>query len=120
MKTLPVPARAYVTAVIVVGAGLLFIGLPHADFARPFLFLALLALATASAALKVTLPLTTSGDPALWNAFPGRWGEQKCILGGAYCDLSGAPKGPSFQTRYKEPDGEVDEYCLSGRRLVRC
>jgi hypothetical protein len=67
------------------------------------------------------LPLTTNGDPALWNAFPGRWGEQKCILGGAYCDLSGAPKGPSFQKRYKEPDGEVDEYCLSGgRRLVRC
>ena len=50
------------TAVIVVGAGLLFIGLPHAAFAQPFLFLALLALATASAALKVTLPLTTSGS----------------------------------------------------------
>ena len=44
-----------------------------------------------------------TGEPALWNAFPGRWGEQHCILAGAYCDLSGAPKGPSFQTRYKEP-----------------
>src|SRR5262245_41427432 len=62
MKTLPVPARVYVTAVIAAGAGLLFFGLPHAAFAQPFLFLALLALATATAALKVTLPLTTSGS----------------------------------------------------------
>jgi len=62
MKTLPLPARVYVTTVIVVGAGLLFIGLPHVTLERPFLFLALLALATASAALKVTLPLTTSGS----------------------------------------------------------
>ncbi len=71
------------------------------------------------------LPLTAEGDPALWNAFPGRWGEQHCILAGAYCDLSGAPKGPSFQTRYEEPDGEVVQICLgrtqSGApRLARC
>jgi hypothetical protein len=66
------------------------------------------------------LPLTAAGEPALWNAFPGRWGEQHCILAGAYCDLSGAPKGPSFQTRYREPDGEVDEICLSGTRLRPC
>ena len=59
------------------------------------------------------LPLTAQGDPALWNAFPGSWGEQNCILAGAYCDLSGAPKGPSFQERYKNPAGEVDEtMCL--------
>lgn len=59
------------------------------------------------------LPLTTQGDPALWNAFPGSWGEQNCILAGAYCDLSGAPKGPSFQGRYKDPAGDVDEtMCL--------
>ena len=64
------------------------------------------------------LPLTAAGEPALWNAFPGRWGEQHCILAGAYCDLSGAPKGPSFQTRYKEPDGEVVEICLSGTRAA--
>jgi len=62
MNTLPVAARAYVTTVIVVGGGLLVLGLPHAPFAHPLLFVALLALATASAALKVTLPLTTSGS----------------------------------------------------------
>ena len=66
------------------------------------------------------LPLTAAGEPALWNAFPGRWGEQHCILAGAYCDLSGAPKGPSFQTRYQEPDAELDEICLDGRQLRLC
>ena len=72
------------------------------------------------------LPLTGGGEPALWNAFPGRWGEQDCILAGAYCDLSGAPKGPSFQRRYQNPAGDVDEtMCLRGSsggapRLVRC
>jgi hypothetical protein len=60
------------------------------------------------------LPLTRQGEPALWNAFPGSWGEQSCILAGAYCDLSGAPKGPSFQERYQDPAGDVDEtLCFS-------
>ncbi len=67
------------------------------------------------------LPLTAEGEPALWNAFPGSWGEQHCILAGAYCDLSGAPKSPSSQHRYQEPDGEVVEICLRGEsRLVPC
>ena len=66
------------------------------------------------------LPLTAEGDAALWNAFPGRWGEQKCILAGAYCDLSGAPKSPSFQTRYKEPQADVEEICFEGRRPEIC
>jgi hypothetical protein len=66
------------------------------------------------------LPLTAEGAPALWNAFPGHWGEQHCILAGAYCDLSGAPRGPAFQKRYERPDGEVVEMCLTGTRLERC
>ena len=67
------------------------------------------------------LPLTGDGLPALWNAFPGRWGEQRCILAGAYCDLSGAPKGPSFQERYEGPQGSVNfEFCLEGTRLRKC
>ena len=68
------------------------------------------------------LPLTAEGEPALWNAFPGRWGEQQCILAGAYCDLSGAPKGPSFQHRYREPDSDdVVAICLRGAsRLEPC
>jgi hypothetical protein len=70
------------------------------------------------------LPLTgaSESDPALWNAFPGRWGAQECILAGAYCDLSGAPRGPAFQGRYEEPGGDdVEQFCLRGAsRLVRC
>ncbi|MGH3022079.1 MAG: hypothetical protein ACRDNI_00350, partial [Gaiellaceae bacterium] len=52
------------------------------------------------------LPVTAAGEPALWNAFSGRWGAQRCILAGAYCDLSGAPRGPSHQTRYRDPSGD--------------
>lgn len=66
------------------------------------------------------LPITPDGEPALWNAFPGRWGAQRCILAGAYCDLSGAPRGPSFQRRYQDPGGEVVEICLNGTRLAPC
>ena len=51
------------------------------------------------------LPVTELGEPALWNAFSGRWGAQRCILGGAYCDLAGAPRGPSLQGRYDDPAG---------------
>jgi hypothetical protein len=72
------------------------------------------------------LPLTSEGEPALWNAFPGRWGAQRCILGGAYCDLSGAPRGPSRQHRYDEPGAGGVRFCFlppSGGgdpRLRRC
>ncbi|HEX4346999.1 MAG TPA: diguanylate cyclase [Vicinamibacterales bacterium] len=62
MKALPRPARIYVGLVIAAGATLLAAGLPYAHFDRPLLFLALLALSSATAALKVTLPLTTSGS----------------------------------------------------------
>jgi hypothetical protein len=51
------------------------------------------------------LPLTAGGGPASWNAFSGRWGEQECILGGAYCDFSPAPRSPSYQARYNFPSG---------------
>jgi diguanylate cyclase (GGDEF)-like protein/putative nucleotidyltransferase with HDIG domain len=62
MKELPLIARIYVTTVVAAGVGLLAWGLPRAAFDRPLLFLALMALATATATLKVTLPLTTSGS----------------------------------------------------------
>ena len=62
MKELPLSARIYVGVVIAAGAALVAIGLPLARFDRPFLFLALLCLSSATAALKVTLPLTSSGS----------------------------------------------------------
>jgi diguanylate cyclase (GGDEF)-like protein len=62
MKQLSPLARAYVMAVIAAGAVALALGLPHAQVERPELFFALLALSSAAAALKVTLPLSASGS----------------------------------------------------------
>ena len=49
------------------------------------------------------LPTTKDGAPASWNAFPGHWGKQTCILLGAYCDRGPAPRAPAYQSRYKQP-----------------
>jgi diguanylate cyclase (GGDEF)-like protein/putative nucleotidyltransferase with HDIG domain len=62
MKQLPRSARIYVVAVIAAGAALLLMRLPAATFEQPWLFLALFLLSSGTAALKVTLPLTTSGS----------------------------------------------------------
>jgi hypothetical protein len=70
------------------------------------------------------LPIGEEGEPALWNAFPGYWGSQECILAGAYCDLSQAPRGPSFQGRYKNPANDGEWICGEERdgavRLAPC
>lgn len=49
------------------------------------------------------LPTSTDGAPAQWNAYSGRWGPQKCVLSGAFCDTGAPPRGPAFQGRYKDP-----------------
>jgi diguanylate cyclase (GGDEF)-like protein/putative nucleotidyltransferase with HDIG domain len=59
VKHLPLPARVFITTVVVAGALLLVLGLPHARFDQPLLFLALFVLACVSATLKIALPLTT-------------------------------------------------------------
>jgi len=72
------------------------------------------------------LPLTRDDRHALWNAFDGRWGTQKCILAGAYCDSSRAPGAPAKQTRYKDPGQPGPWLCLRepdvlrSRALRRC
>jgi diguanylate cyclase (GGDEF)-like protein/putative nucleotidyltransferase with HDIG domain len=58
MRFLPSAARLYVWTVTVAGFTLFAICLPHARFQQPWLFAALLILSSASAALKVHLPLT--------------------------------------------------------------
>jgi len=58
MQGLPVSARLYVSAVILAGITLFAICLPQVHFNQPLLFVALLVLSSASAALKVHLPLT--------------------------------------------------------------
>jgi hypothetical protein len=50
------------------------------------------------------LPIDAEGQPALWNAFPGPWGSQHCILAGAVCDGGPAPDAPAFHHRYQRPD----------------
>src|SRR4051794_7158851 len=61
MKDLPVSARLYVAAVVIAGAvGLAFFG-PHA-IVNPGLFVALLLCSSFASALKVNLPLTSSGS----------------------------------------------------------
>jgi diguanylate cyclase (GGDEF)-like protein/putative nucleotidyltransferase with HDIG domain len=62
MRQLPLAARTYVASVIVVSIALLVVSVPQAKFEQPFLFIALLILSSATAALKVHLPLTTSGS----------------------------------------------------------
>jgi diguanylate cyclase (GGDEF)-like protein/putative nucleotidyltransferase with HDIG domain len=62
MKTLPLPARLFVCAVIVVGAGLLAYAFPVKTFESPGLFLLLLALSSVTSVFKVTLPLARSGS----------------------------------------------------------
>jgi hypothetical protein len=72
------------------------------------------------------LPLTRDDQPALWNAFDGRWGTQKCILAGSYCDASRAPGAPSNQSRYDDPSQPGPWLCLAqpgvpdARTLRRC
>src|SRR3989442_1710400 len=61
-ERLPIGARLYVSSVIAAGAVLLAVCLPRARFDQPVLFLGLILLSSASAALKVTLPLTTGGS----------------------------------------------------------
>ena len=49
------------------------------------------------------LPIDTTGKPSAWNAYPGPWGAQHCILDGAYCDGGPAPRGPALHARYSNP-----------------
>jgi len=63
MKQLPLAARIYVASVIAAGAIVMAVCLPLVDIShQSVLFVALVAVASASAALKVTLPITTSGS----------------------------------------------------------
>src|SRR5215213_2407089 len=62
MKTLPRPARLFVCAVILAGAGLLVAFFPVKTFASPWLFLLLMTLSSITSVFKVNLPLARSGS----------------------------------------------------------
>src|SRR5947209_11735364 len=61
MKDLPVAARLYVGAVLAAGAIVLGMFAPH-TIANPLLFVILLGCSSLASALKVRLPLATSGS----------------------------------------------------------
>jgi diguanylate cyclase (GGDEF)-like protein/putative nucleotidyltransferase with HDIG domain len=62
MGQLPFRARAYVVAVVALGAVLFFTRLSHIRVDQPVLFVVLTLLSSAAAALKVKLPLTSGGS----------------------------------------------------------
>src|ERR687896_1568339 len=62
MRTLPLPARLYVGAVIGLGAALLVAFFPVSSLAEPWLFLLLLLLSSITSVFKVSLPLARSGS----------------------------------------------------------
>jgi hypothetical protein len=62
------------------------------------------------------IPITAEGLAASWNAFRGRWGRQRCILAGAYCDTSRAPGSPAGQGRYRDPGRAGPWLCVDDRR----
>jgi diguanylate cyclase (GGDEF)-like protein/putative nucleotidyltransferase with HDIG domain len=61
MKGLPVAARLYVFGVCIAGAGVAAFNIPH-SLRHPGLFLVLLVCSSVASALKVSLPLATSGS----------------------------------------------------------
>jgi diguanylate cyclase (GGDEF)-like protein/putative nucleotidyltransferase with HDIG domain len=61
MKALPVAARAFVSAIMALGIFVFFWFAPH-TLAKPSLFLSLLVLSAVASALKVNLPIATSGS----------------------------------------------------------
>ena len=62
MQTLPLPARVYVSLVIVAGALLVAVLGPRSTFEDPLLFSILLLLSAVTSAFKVSLPLSKSGS----------------------------------------------------------
>jgi diguanylate cyclase (GGDEF)-like protein/putative nucleotidyltransferase with HDIG domain len=62
MFRLPLAARVFVVTTIAAGIVMLALYLPNTRITQPFVFFVLLVLSSATAALKVHLPLTTSGS----------------------------------------------------------
>jgi diguanylate cyclase (GGDEF)-like protein len=61
MKDLPIAARLYIAAVMIAGALVLAVFLPH-GVSRPALFIALVLCSSLASAFKVNLPLTAGGS----------------------------------------------------------
>ncbi len=62
MRQLPIAARLFVGGVTIAGIALFALTLPLVHIDQPLLFVSLLALSSALAVMKVSLPLTSSGS----------------------------------------------------------
>jgi diguanylate cyclase (GGDEF)-like protein/putative nucleotidyltransferase with HDIG domain len=62
MRALPISARFYISAIIIIGAALVVWLGPHATFDSPVLFALLLITSAVTSAFKVSLPLARSGS----------------------------------------------------------
>ena len=62
MRSLPLSARLYVGATIALGAALVVLLGPRAQFSQPYLFALLLLTSAITSAFKVSLPLAKSGS----------------------------------------------------------
>jgi diguanylate cyclase (GGDEF)-like protein/putative nucleotidyltransferase with HDIG domain len=102
--TLPMPARAFVVAVVVAGAGCLVAAALHLRLEHPGLFAMLLALAVATSVAKVELPLGRSQSNLslshavnFWALFALGPAEAACIAAvsaWAQCTLRGSAQNP--------------------------
>src|SRR5262245_788195 len=110
MKQLPIAARIYVASVILISVALLAVSVPQATFQQPLLFIALLVLSSATAALKVHLPLTTSGSTmsvsyAVDFASLLLLGPNETMLGAAgsafrQCNFNRKERNPFYRTPF--------------------
>jgi diguanylate cyclase (GGDEF)-like protein/putative nucleotidyltransferase with HDIG domain len=62
MKSLPLAARLYVSAIIALGAAMLVLFFPVETLGRPWLFLLLLLLSSITSVFKVNLPIARGGS----------------------------------------------------------
>jgi hypothetical protein len=66
------------------------------------------------------LPTRNGGrSPALWNAYDGVWGDQRCIIYGTYCNVEKSPNSPGAQPRYTDPVA-VDAWADVHGKAHRC
>src|SRR3989337_2707931 len=62
MRSLPLFARLYVGAVIILGLGLLVVCFPVETLSSPWVFLLLLALSSVTSVFEITLPIARGGS----------------------------------------------------------
>ncbi len=110
MNHLSTAGRRYVNTVILAGGVLLLVCLPQLRFDQPLLFAALFLLSSATAALKVSLPLPTGGSTmsvsyAVDFASLLLLGPHQTMLvaaGSAFsqCNLNSKDRNPTYRTLF--------------------